>query len=190
MAAGEGSRFSGKSHKLLADLSGRPVVWWAARHAALAGFDEVVVISGAVDLADVLPQEVTIIENHDWADGQSRSLQVAARYGDLVGHDVLVVGLGDQPLVPPQVWRDLGEAEGPIVTASFGGERRPPVRLEADVWPLLPLEGDEGARALMRLRPELVSEIVCEGNPADIDTIEDLTRVRKGEIPEDFGTWT
>jgi CTP:molybdopterin cytidylyltransferase MocA len=80
-------------------------------------------------------------------------------------------------LIPEEAWRRVAEAGArPIVTATFGGERRPPVRLAREVWAALPVTGDEGARALMRRRPQDVGEVACPGEPADVDTLEDLAR--------------
>jgi CTP:molybdopterin cytidylyltransferase MocA len=48
------------------------------------------------------------------------------------------------------------------------------MRIEKELWPLLPTAGDEGARALIRSRPDLLREIACPGHGLDIDTLEDL----------------
>jgi molybdenum cofactor cytidylyltransferase len=176
LAAGGGSRYLGDEHKLRALFRGRAVLSWVIDTVLEVGFNQVYVITGAVALDDLIPDGVEIVPNPDWAQGQSSSLQAAVRIADRDGHDALVVGLGDQPLVPASAWRSVGASAGAIVTASFGGERRPPVKLDRSVWPDLPHEGDFGARTLMQQRPELVCEIPCRGNPVDIDTVEDLRR--------------
>lgn len=181
LAAGGGSRFDGVDHKLLAPFRGRPLLSWAIDSVTGAGFDAVGVVAGAVDLRAVLGPEIAIIENSDWATGQASSLQAARHWAVEQGHEAIVIGLGDQPLVPTSAWIAVGAARGtPIAVASFEGARRPPVRLAAEVWPLLPTDGDEGARVLMAARPDLVVAVPCAGEPADIDTVEDLARWSDG----------
>ena len=177
LAAGGGSRFSGQGPKLLADLRGEPLVSWAVGAAVAAGLDETVVVAGAVDLTDVVPEGVTLVVNHAWAEGQATSLRTAVDWARRQGHDAIVVGLGDQPLVPAEAWRAVAQVVGgPIVTATFSGRRCPPVRLDRAVWDLLPAGGDEGARVLMAARPHLVTEVACPGEAVDVDTVEDLAR--------------
>lgn len=176
LAAGSGSRFEGAGHKLLADLRGRPVVAWSLEAVITAGFNEVFVVTGAVDLGSLLPAGVTVVHAERWADGQALTLRAGVDAADRAGHAAVVVGLGDQPFVPASAWRTVGAARGAIVTATFDGERRPPVKLERSVWHLLPTEGDAGARDVIRSRPDLVSEVPCSGTAADIDTTEDLAR--------------
>jgi CTP:molybdopterin cytidylyltransferase MocA len=174
LAAGGASRFTVGTNKLLAPFRGRPLFSWAVAAAVAAGLDEVVVVTGAVDIdVDV---DVTTVANPAWADGLATSLAAGVGHARSRGHGAVVVGLADQPLVPSSAWRAVAASAAPIAVATFAGRRRPPVRLAAAVWDLLPATGDEGARAAMRERPDLVAEVACDGEPADIDTAEDLAR--------------
>jgi molybdenum cofactor cytidylyltransferase len=176
LAAGGGSRFvgAGEGHKLTATLRGRPVVEWSLEQLLRAGFEDVVVVTGAVELT--VPDGVTVLHNRRWAEGQATSLALAidrARRREL---RAVVVGLADQPFVLADAWRAVAAAPGPIAVATYDGRRGNPVKLDAAVWDLLPVEGDAGARVLIGMRPELVTEVACAGSPADIDTLEDLRR--------------
>jgi CTP:molybdopterin cytidylyltransferase MocA len=176
LAAGGGTRWTGAGHKLLAPFRESTVVGCAVAAAAGAGLDETIIVSGAIDLSSAVPENLTLIDNPQWADGISTSLAAATHYARAAGHDAVVVGLGDQPLLRSSAWTAVASSDAPIGVAVYEGDRRNPVRLGAVVWDLLPLTGDEGARRLMRLRPELVVEIPCEGEPADLDTVEDFDR--------------
>lgn len=182
LAAGGGSRFSGSGGsgpKQLAQLGGEAMVDRVLAAAAEAGFDEVVLVDGAVDLSDRAGSRgATVLHNLSWQDGIASSLRVALSHAELEGHDAVVVGLADQPGVGAAAWRAVADAPDapPIAVATYDGRRANPVRLHSSVWKLLPTTGDEGARVLMRGRPDLVREVPCTGEPWDVDTVEDLER--------------
>ena len=176
LAAGAGSRYAGDTHKLFAEIDGRPVISHVVDAARASEVDEVIVVGGAVDLEPFVPDDVTLIHNEQWADGQATSLRAAVGYAESRRHDALVVGLGDSPGVTTEIWNKVAEVDADLASARYGGELRPPVRLSASMWASLPVSGDDGARALMRQRPDLVRPVPVEGDPRDIDTLEDLRR--------------
>ncbi len=183
LAAGMGSRWSaagGSGHKLLAPHRGHTVVWWAVQRAIDAGLT-VVVVTGAVDLDGEVPDGAILLTNPRWADGQSTSLAVGVAEAIRRGAHSVVVGLGDQPEVPTEAWISVAAAAGksdrPIVIATYEGVRGQPRALGAEVFDLLPTDGDEGARSLIQVSPHLVMEVPCAGSPqqlTDIDSPRDL----------------
>jgi len=184
LAAGGGSRWDGDGHKLLAEVDGRPLAAHALAAAADAGLDELVVVTGAVDLTGVLagvlhealPVTVKVLHNERWAEGQAGSLGLAVAHATAVGHDAVVVGLADSPGVPAEAWRAVAAVEAELAVATFAGRRRPPTLIGRSLWGQLPQAGDQGARDLLDERPDLVVEVPCPGDPADVDTMEDLWR--------------
>lgn len=178
LAAGGGTRFSGEGHKLLASFRGTTVLGASVAAAVAAGIGEVIVVVGDEDMAAACPRSVTVVVNPRWAEGQATSLAVGVAEAARRGADAVVVGLADQPLVGAGPWRAVASApSGPLTMAVYpDGVVAPPVRLDREVWPLLPQDGDEGARALLRTRPDLASYVRVEGEAIDIDTVEDLIR--------------
>ena len=177
LAAGFGSRFGGDTHKLLARLRGKRIIDWSLDAVLAAGFSRVVVIQGAIDL-DISRLDshgtVTVLTNPHPEDGQAGSLQMGIAAARETAASAVVVGLADQPFVSPEAWRAVAHSTSPIAVATYGDHRGNPVRLAAEVWDLLPEQGDFGARHLISRRPELVEQVPCEGSPSDIDTLEDL----------------
>ncbi len=189
LAAGGGSRFDGDAHKLLTPVRGPdgtklPVAAHALRAVAAAAIGPIVLVTGAVALDDALDLvraehphvEITAVHHPGWHHGQATSLAVGVSAARDLGAHAIVVGLGDQPGVGADSWRRVATSDSQIAVATYDGRRGNPVRLAADVWSLLPTDGDAGARVVMRLRPDLVGEVACHGSAFDIDTLEDLAR--------------
>lgn len=189
LAAGESRRFG--EPKQLADWKGRPLLEYVAGRAAeWPRVDEVYAVLGAeaerimerVDLTGV-----TVIENLDWREGIASSLRAGldALLGDREAGAALVV-LADQPMVPEAAVERLFEARRrsgrPVILPRYRFLRGHPVLLDRWLWPRLiaGLEGDQGARNLFLAHPEWVEEVtVGEDAPRDIDTREDLRRLRR-----------
>ena len=179
LAAGSATRFgSDKLHHPLPH--GVSIAVQAARHLK-SELDAVfaVVRPGQDVLAKNLEGEgCTVVVCDKAAEGMGASLACAARAaGERAGY---LVALGDMPFIRRSsiaAVRDALAAGAPLAAPYFRSRRGHPVGLAAKFFPdLIALQGDEGAKALLK-RNEAVLVKVPVGDPGvlrDIDRPEDL----------------
>jgi CTP:molybdopterin cytidylyltransferase MocA len=198
LAAGEGSRFG--RPKALVELDGQTLAARGVNVLRTGGADPILVVIGA---AQVNLDGIHTVYNEQWRTGMGSSLRAALRaLTDAEGAEgaegpqdrtaatlpvdvgAAVVALADQPLVGTDaVARLIAAYRGgaSVAVAGYDGKPRNPVLLAREHWPevIATATGDQGARAFLRARPELVTLVECgdTGSPDDIDTAADLDRV-------------
>jgi molybdenum cofactor cytidylyltransferase len=186
LAAGSSSRLG--QPKQLLELDGRPLLQHAIDAAEGAGLRDVVVVLGhraeEVEAAIATSSGTRIVVNPDYLQGQATSLRAGLSAMD---HDAeaAIVLLGDQPAVTSASLRAVVSAyEGsgrPVVQASYGGKPGHPVLFDRATWAdLLAVEGDTGAREVLKRHPEWVERVELGGEvPADLDTWPDYERLKQ-----------
>ncbi len=185
LAAGEGSRFG--RPKALVELDGQTLAERGVNLLRAGGTDSVLVVTGA---APVQLTGILTVHNVQWRTGMGSSLRAALRALAAPSPDAdpdvgaVVVALADQPLVGAAAVARLiaaYRAGATVAVAAYHGQPRNPVLLAREHWPevIATAVGDQGARAFLRARPDLVTLIECAdtGSPDDIDTPADLDQV-------------
>lgn len=190
LAAGTGSRFGGG--KLLAPY-GEGVLLDGALAAALAAPVRSVTLATGADAPAVAAaarafaagrgqgDRLRIVHAADYSEGMGASLRTAAGAlpPDAAG---VFVFLGDMPRVPTGVFAPLVAAVtagAPAAAPTFQGQRGHPALIGPGLLPrLLTLEGDAGARAILKdLGPALARvEAPDDGVLFDVDERGDLSR--------------
>jgi molybdenum cofactor cytidylyltransferase/nicotine blue oxidoreductase len=172
LAAGAGTRL-GRPKACLA-VGGERLIDRAVRVLRAGGCTDVVAVLRA---ADPVPG-ARVVVNPAPERGMRSSLALAV---DAAGTaSALAVLLVDMPGVTPDGVRRVIDAwrPGRIAIASYAGRRGHPTVMAPSLWrDALELAGaDEGARALLRSRPDLLDEVPVDADPSDLDTAADLTR--------------
>lgn len=188
LAAGHSRRFG--SDKRLAPMDGQTLL--AATTARLAPHVSSVVVMlrhGEHARAFGLPEETHILQAPSSPIGMGTSL-AAAVSALLVSSDphhqqckALALMLGDMPGVRAETLQALaGRARHDnIVRPHHQGRAGHPVIFGRAFWPALAeLQGDEGARALLRRYPShvVMLDVNDPGILTDVDTVEDLSALQ------------
>ena len=186
LAAGQGSRFG--RPKALVELDGQTLAERGVTLLRAGGTDPVLIVTGAAQVELRPEHQARTVYNGEWRTGMGSSLRAALRALTELEADpeigAVVVALADQPLVGAEaVGRLIAayRAGAGVAVAAYGGKPRNPVLLAREHWPevIATATGDQGARAFLRARPELVTLVECgdTGRPDDIDTPADLEHI-------------
>ncbi|RUL65909.1 nucleotidyltransferase family protein [Dyella dinghuensis] len=185
LAAGEGSRYGGI--KQLADIEDEPMVRRVAR-TVLETTVPVIVVTGAhaeevERVIDDLPLHIARCD--DWQLGMGQSLATGVRF--LVNRfpdaSAVLICLADQPLLSVASLQPLlqrhAQAPKRLLATERNGISGPPALFPRDCFPqLMAQSGPYGARAVLENEAMRV-EAFASGETMDIDTLEDLKRVRQ-----------
>lgn len=185
LAAGRGRRFDpdGARNKLLQRLPGGELVVAASARKLLAVFPRVVAVvppedGGVLVALRELGCEVTVCPDADGGMGLSLAHAVRHSLHDGAPGQGWLVALGDMPFVDQSTLRALADAIGEgagIAAPLFDGQRGNPVAfgaLHRDA--LLALDGDQGARRLLKSAPVTTIALDDPGILRDIDSPSDL----------------
>ncbi len=186
LAAGQAKRMG--RNKLVEPLGGKALVRHAVDAALASQAEPVILVTGhqrdAVEEA-LEGLDLLSVHNRNYAGGLSTSLKrgLAALPEDI---EAAVVLLGDMPRIAPGTIDRLIASFNPlegraICLPTFGGKRGNPVLLGRQFFAeAQTIEGDQGARELLREYADLVAEVPIDDSAVllDIDTPEALAAAR------------
>ena len=191
LAAGESRRLG--SAKQLVRFRGRSLLAHAAATARDAEGGPVFVVLGA--RADALRAEVAnsglrVVENPDWAEGMGSSVRAALAtvLAEIPEARAVVLMVADQPLVTAALLRSLiraHDAGHPLVAAAYAGAVGVPALFDRHYFAELQgLDGDAGARRVLRRHASTVHAVPFPGGVVDVDTPEDAAGLARLADPE------
>jgi molybdenum cofactor cytidylyltransferase len=184
LAAGGSTRFG--SAKQLAEFEGKTLIRRAAEAVCGSECSIVVAVLGASadesrrELSDL---DLVTVENKDWESGMSSSIRLGlSKLIELKPQlDAVLITLMDQPKVTAshlaQFIESFIETSSPIVAAQYSGTTGVPALFARRLFnELLQLEGDQGARSVVRKHSN-VQTIPLDEAAIDIDLLADLERL-------------
>lgn len=184
LAAGESTRMG--LSKLLLPIKGKSLLQHVIDNALQSKAGEIIVVLGAEAprlRRDIKPSQVRIIENASYQEGLSTSLKAGLQAVSPQAQAVVVL-LGDQPLVSPEIIDaliDKYEKSGSLIVAPvYSGRRGNPVLFARSLIPELSrVTGDRGGREIIEKHPDQLATVDFESAiiGSDIDSWDDYEEV-------------
>jgi molybdenum cofactor cytidylyltransferase len=189
LAAGGSSRF-GKT-KQLVHFRGKTLLEHAIEQATQAGAETIVVVTGAN--ADEISKQVKgekteIVFNKDWQQGMASGIVAGLKKAITLNNKIekAIIAVCDQPFISSSLFQQLyqrqTESAKHIVASAYADTIGTPALFTQKYFDaLMSLNGDEGAKKLLKRYREDVATVDFPNGEIDIDSIEDYEKLLKGD---------
>ncbi len=186
LASGMSKRFG--KNKLLMSLGNQTILEHVIDGVKSSQVDKIVVVYGHEEeefKRISKEKKVELIYNPKYQEGQSASVKETVKALKNCVEGILFI-LGDQPFLNPNTINLLIQSfyKSPknIVLPIYNGKRGNPVLFSKDFFQtMLKIEGDQGARSIIKENPERITEVMILDSMEnfDIDTEEDYKKAKE-----------
>lgn len=185
LAAGNSSRLG--QPKQLIEFEGQTLIERITETALLITDDILIILGGNFEL--IIPKlerfndTISTIFNPDWQQGMGTSIRIGVE-NLAEKSDLILILLSDQPFISTVLLQNMLQIfvkyRNPIVCCVYNQKLGVPMLFNKSVFPeLLKLSGDIGAKSFLHLYKNNISTIDFPEGIIDVDTLEDLVKLRK-----------
>ena len=181
LAAGKSSRLG--SAKQLLQFNNKTLLQHVVDEAIASGAEPIVVVTGsyAEEVSKIVSQaEIITIYNESWEEGMASSIAtgvqtIRTKYDYI---NKVIIAVSDQPFVTSSLFMQLHQKQSDsgkgMVACMYSNTLGTPVLFTQKYFgELLNLQGDEGAKKIVKANPDDVALIDFPQGNIDIDTISD-----------------
>lgn len=181
LAAGSSSRF-GKPKQLL-HFNNKTLIQHTIDEAIASGADTIIVVTG--DHADEISKaidnkKITVFFNDDWKEGMASGIVTGLKKVITLNNDIekVIIAVCDQPFISAalfqQLYKKQEESTQHIVASSYADTFGTPALFTQKYFDaLMSLQGEEGAKKILKANNEDVTSIDFPQGNIDIDTQKD-----------------
>lgn len=187
LAAGESSRLGSPKQLLL--FNKKYLLQHIIDISADSLAENIVLVLGAfsLDIKKLINfSNVQSIDNSNWQDGLSSSIVCGLNEMLKINPSVetIILVLCDQPYLSAYILNEIFtkhiETNAEIVNCNYGNAIGPPVLFYKSLFPKLKLlNGNEGAKSIIKQNFGKVSEVIFPEGNIDIDTISDYQKLKE-----------
>jgi molybdenum cofactor cytidylyltransferase len=181
LAAGNSSRFSGT--KQLLHFNNKTLLQHVIDEAIDSSAEPIIIITGANadEIEKEIKQEnVQVIRNENWKEGMASSIVAGVKKAITLNNDIekLIITVSDQPFVSSALFTQLYQTQEKnvqhIVACSYADTIGTPVLFTQNYFDaLMSLQGDEGAKKILKANSNDVATVDFPQGAIDIDTQKD-----------------